>query len=60
MSMYYCHECQQHIDDDYNPMVEHPFAKRLASYKGEYVCDECSQVLEYDMKEALREDLNDG
>lgn len=59
MSVYYCHVCQEYKDDDYNPMVEHPYAKQLPSYKDETCCDECSFTLEYDMKEALEEDQHE-
>ena len=57
MAVYYCEECQRLVDGDYNPMVEHPYRKRLPSYKDKTCCDECSIELEYEMEEALREDL---
>ena len=59
MAMYHCPVCDNLIDDDWNPMCEHPYAKQFASYKDEICCDECAQVLEYELKEALKEDHNE-
>ena len=59
MAVYMCSACDSWIDDDYNPMQEHPFAKQLPSKKGEMVCEDCYVELEADMKEALEEDYRD-
>ena len=59
MAMYYCEECDRYVDDDYNPMVEHPYRKRFASYRDKACCNECSVELEYEMNDAIREDYND-
>jgi hypothetical protein len=59
MAVYYCEVCQRLQDGDYNPMVEHPYSKRFASYRDAVCCDECSIELEADMMEALEEDYRE-
>jgi len=60
MAIYRCENCDEMVDDDYSPMQSHPYSKQFASYKDTMVCPDCYDVLEYDMKEALDEDRNDG
>ena len=60
MAIYRCENCDEMVDDDYSPMQSHPYSKQFASYKDTTVCPDCYDVLEYDMKEALDEDRNDG
>lgn len=59
MAIYYCEECDNYVDDDYNPMVEHPWRKRFPSYKDRVCCDECAVEKEYELMEALKEDYNE-
>jgi len=56
MAMYICDNCDSWCDDDWNPMVEHPWAKRFPKYKDTTVCNECSIDLEDVLYEAMRED----
>ena len=59
MAVYYCKECDMYHDDDWEPAVEHPWAHRFKKYELEMVCQEAADALEYEMLEALKEDLRD-
>jgi len=58
MAMYKCYNCDSWCDDDWNPMCEHPYRKRLPRYgkPGHEVCSDCEIELEYELEEALKED----
>lgn len=46
MAMYRCEECEQLINDDYSPCVEHPTQAEA------YCCEECADKIEaYQQKE---------
>ena len=59
MAMYLCDNCDSWVDDDWSPMQEHPWRKRLPRYKHKVVCEDCYVELEYELKEALLEDLHE-
>jgi hypothetical protein len=50
MGMYYCFQCDNHIDNDYHPCEEHPYNV------GEMVCPDCAVELEEEMRECYLED----
>ena len=59
MSVYECDHCNQWFDDDVHPMEQHPFAKMFHLLDNEVVCPGCAVQLEYEMEEALKEDVYD-
>ena len=40
MAIYYCHECDHYIDDDYHPGEEH------RAHEGELTCPTCIENLD--------------
>lgn len=44
MAIYRCDECDQLIDDDYFPCVEHPH------YADQFCCEECADKVEEEEK----------
>jgi len=51
MAMYYCHDCDKLLDDDYHPCTEHP------QKHGEIVCPDCALEWE-DRAERMEEEIN--
>lgn len=55
MAIYYCHNCDNLLDGDYDTPVEHPWP----SHKDELVCEHCAAELEEEMIECIKEDRRD-
>ena len=56
MAIYRCEVCEQLIDDDYFPCVEHPTDPTA------FCCEACAEEIEEEMKEAKNPawDMKDG
>jgi hypothetical protein len=53
MGMYYCHQCDNHKDNDYEPCEAHSYSV------GEMVCPDCAVELEEEMRECYLEDYQE-
>jgi len=53
VACFYCHECGNMKDGDYDMPEEHPWKA------GDLVCEECFQVLEYEAKMCAEEDAHE-